>query len=187
MVTDYSCRSCPFYLRWHDLLKRCYDYDNQKESYIGVTVCKDWLTFSIFKSWMELQDWVGKDLDKDLIVEGNKVYSPSTAIFIHSKVNQFLKDRGNYRGYDALGVIKTSSGNYEASISNTFTDTQEFLGTFYSEKSAHFAWKRRKHELAILLANSDYVTDEKVRTSLLHRYEDVTVLESRHLGLLIKK
>ena len=76
---------CPFYRRWVHMLERCYSerYQEKKPTYIGCTVCEEWLRFSNFKSWMETQDWEGKHLDKDLLVEGNKIYSPDTCILVY--------------------------------------------------------------------------------------------------------
>jgi len=45
---------CPYYRRWSSMLNRCYSasYQNMFPTYIGCTVCKDWLTFSHFRAWM---------------------------------------------------------------------------------------------------------------------------------------
>lgn len=69
---------CPYYQRWRGMIRRCYSKAQlgKNPNYEGCTVCDEWLTFSNFKSWMEKQDWEGKELDKDLLVRGNKVYSP---------------------------------------------------------------------------------------------------------------
>lgn len=83
---------CPFYVVWSDMLMRCYSekYQRKSPTYVGCTVCEEWLIFSNFKAWMEKQDWEGKVLDKDLLVEGNKIYSPSTCKFLPNEINQFL-------------------------------------------------------------------------------------------------
>lgn len=80
---------CPFYQKWKSMLERCYSDKNFKKypSYIGCTVCYEWLIFSKFKSWMENQDWKGKQLDKDIRVKGNKIYSPETCSFVSHAVN----------------------------------------------------------------------------------------------------
>lgn len=50
-------------------------------------------------------NWEGRALDKDFLVEGNKVYSPSTCVFLPSKLNTFIITRGNARGQYPLGVL----------------------------------------------------------------------------------
>lgn len=61
---------CPFLKCWQQMLQRCYSdkYKKQQPSYVGCSVCEEWLTFSNFKRWMEQQDYEGKALDKDLLV-----------------------------------------------------------------------------------------------------------------------
>ena len=75
---------CPFYQKWQSMLNRAYNkkYIARQPTYIGISVCYKWLTFSNFKRWMEKQDWVGKALDKDIIYPNNKEYSPKTCYFV---------------------------------------------------------------------------------------------------------
>jgi len=69
---------CPFYRKWISMLTRCYskNYQLRHPTYKGCSVSDEWLLFSAFKSWMKKQDWDGKQLDKDLLISGNKIYSP---------------------------------------------------------------------------------------------------------------
>lgn len=80
---------CPIYRSWTNMLERCYGekYQERRPTYIGCTVCNEWLTFSVFKSWMVTQDWTGKELDKDIRIKGNKTYSPETCCFVTTKEN----------------------------------------------------------------------------------------------------
>ena len=66
---------CSIYSRWQGMLERCYSkkYQVLSKTYSECTVCEEWLTFSNFKTWMEQQDWKGKQLDKDIIKKGNKI------------------------------------------------------------------------------------------------------------------
>lgn len=83
---------CPYYVKWRSMLNRCYSarYHKNKPTYIGCYVCEEWLTFSNFKAWMETQDWERKELDKDLLMEGNKEYGPNFCVFISRELNLFL-------------------------------------------------------------------------------------------------
>ena len=165
--------TCPFYRKWCDMLVRCYSKKEQKRNpnYIGCTVCDEWLTFSNFKKWMETQDWEGKQLDKDILIKGNKHYSPETSVFIHQKVNKFTTDHASARGKYLIGVhLDRASGKFVAQCGNPFTGKQENLGKYDSEIEAHQVWKNRKHYNACMLADSGYVTDERVRVALRIRY-----------------
>lgn len=162
---------CPFYRAWASMLSRCYGakYQAKKPTYIGCTACIEWLTFSNFKKWMEKQDWRGKHLDKDLLVKGNKVYSPDTCVFVDGSTNKFTTDRANDRGEWPIGVyFDKEEGMFKSQCNNPFTKKQENLGRFTCPEQAHKAWKARKHELACKLA--DLQTDERVANSLRTRY-----------------
>lgn len=90
---------CPFYQTWVNMLSRCYS-SSQKiltPTYSGVTVCEDWKTFTKFKSWMELQNWEGRQLDKDLFGDGTH-YSPETCCFLSQQMNLLVKDYHNGKG-----------------------------------------------------------------------------------------
>jgi len=39
---------------------------------------------------MERQDWEGKHLDKDILIPGNKIYSPDRCIFVSSLINLLI-------------------------------------------------------------------------------------------------
>ncbi len=94
-------RMCSFYRAWSGMLRRGYSaqYKEKHPTYKDVTVCKEWHLFSNFKKWMEEQPWEGMCLDKDLLVKGNKEYSPSTCAFVPNRVNTLLIDHGNARVY----------------------------------------------------------------------------------------
>lgn len=163
--------TCPYYQTWVDMLKRCYSTKKQKlnPTYEGCTVSDEWLTFSNFKAWMEKQDWEGKQLDKDLLVEGNKVYSAETCVFVTQTVNLFTNDHGAKRGVWKIGVTwSKGKGKFQSQCSNPFTKKRGHLGYFTCEQEAHEAWRKRKLELAYELAAIQ--TDPRVAKALIERY-----------------
>ena len=91
---------CPFYRTWKGMLGRGYSEKLKLKypSYKDVTVCEEWHLFSTFRAWMDQQDWEGLQLDKDLLVKGNKIYSPETCLFVSGQVNNFVLERGASRG-----------------------------------------------------------------------------------------
>lgn len=163
-----------FYQRWVSLLNRCYSPKSllKRSSYSEAMVIDDWLLFSNFKAWMEDQDWEGKHLDKDLLYVDNKLYSPDTCVFIHPNVNSFVTESTIARGNYPLGVyLDKESGKFKSQCQNMFTKKRENLGRYNTPEEAHLAWKARKHELACQLADSEYVTDDRVREALRNRYK----------------
>lgn len=163
--------TCPYYTRWHDMLVRCYDDKAQKKrpTYIGCSVCEEWLTFSNFKAWMEKQDWEGKQLDKDLLVKGNKIYSPETCCFIPMQINLFMTDnRRNTDGYPPGVSWHKMSGKFQVRCNNPFSKSEEYLGLYDNPETAHRAWLARKLEIAHELAMM--VPDPKIKLALIERY-----------------
>lgn len=162
---------CPHYRVWRNMLGRCYSTKTQERqpTYAGCTVSADWLTFSTFKAWMEKQDWEGEHLDKDLLFQGNKVYSASTCVFVTKIVNMFTTDRGAARGEWLIGAYwNKEKGKFQSQCKNPFTGKNEYLGLFTCEVEAHKAWRKRKLELAHLLAAEQ--TDPRVAKALIDRY-----------------
>lgn len=68
------------YYVWASMIRRCYDENELKKrpSYTGCSVCDEWLLFSNFKQWFDENYVDGYQLDKDIIVSKNKIYSPNT-------------------------------------------------------------------------------------------------------------
>lgn len=164
---------CPFYNTWKNMLLRCYSEKEQLKhpTYKGCSVCEEWFTFSNFKAWMEQQDWEDKHLDKDLLKEGNKVYCPEWCVFADRKINNFVTDSGASRGAYMIGVCwRKDVGKFVSNCNNPFTCDNEHLGYFTEELEAHLAWKRKKHEHACTLAESEYCNDPRLAEVLRTRY-----------------
>ena len=162
---------CPYYLTWRSMLQRCYSskFQERNPTYKGCSVSKEWWRFSNFKHWMECQDWEGMQLDKDLLFEGNKIYSAETCVFVSSSVNLFTTDSGAARGERSIGVCwHKATSKFESRCRNPFTKKQEYLGWFDCELEAHQEWLNRKLELAHLLAEEQ--TDSRVAKALIERY-----------------
>ena len=165
--------TCPYYQTWRNMIKRCYSVKLQERNptYIGCTVSDEWLTFTNFKNWMMTQDWQDKHLDKDILFEGNKVYSPETCVFVTQAVNKFTCDSGASRGELLIGVHWDKGKNkFRSRCSNPFTKKREHLGLFTCEQEAHNAWLKRKLELAYEL--SAIQEDPRVAEALINRYSN---------------
>ncbi len=164
---------CLIHSTWYSMLSRCYSEQakTKYKSYENCSVCNEWLTFSNFKAWMDTQDWQGKQLDKDLLHRGNKIYSPESCLFVEPIVNYFIIEQSNRRGNYPIGVSwHKGIGKFVSSCSNPFSGKKEHLGTFSCQKLAHSAWLKRKRELAIQLAGTQ--SDKRVAESLMVRYSN---------------
>ena len=84
------------YVTWKNMLQRayCQKYQAKQPTYIGCSVSDEWLDYQVFAEWFCEQEYsdIGYDLDKDLLVAGNKVYSPEACSFIPRELNSILTD-----------------------------------------------------------------------------------------------
>lgn len=171
-VIDGKSVACKIYSTWQNMLGRCYSARLQgiSPTYIGCTVADEWHSFNSFREWVLTQDWEGNQLDKDLIVEGNKIYSPDTCIFVTKGTNMFLVDRKASRGDLPIGVSLINRGYsrpYKACVS--VKGKVKYLGLYATPEEAHQAWRVAKYELAVEFASEQ--TDPRVASALIERYQ----------------
>lgn len=163
---------CPFYITWVNMLKRGYSekFKLERPTYKDCTVCDEWHLFSNFKRWVEQQDYHSNQLDKDLLVKDNKIYSPDTCTFVSRQVNMFMTDSNATRGEYKIGVSwHKQCDKYQARCNNPFTSKKEHLGCFTTEQEAHQIWLDKKLEHAYALAAIQI--DERVAKALVDRYK----------------
>lgn len=170
---------CVYYQTWKDILNRCYSEKRLKISptYRGCEISEHWKTFSNFKTWMETQNWIGKQLDKDILFPNNKIYSEHTCVFVDQSINSFLTDSSSARGKYMIGVSWHKRVEKYIARCNDGAGDVIFLGYFNDELSAHLAWKACKHKLACELA--DEQTDTRVAEALRSRFAPETNLENK--------
>lgn len=155
-VGKYGHKDLKIYNTWNKMFVRSYS-QNYRESfptYAGVEVCKEWLNFQNFAEWCETQEFFNvKDdkgkvfhLDKDVLVKGNKVYSPETCSFIPSEINSLLTSAKRSRGKYPIGVY------YKKGLMKPFVSQvnlgngQNRLGSFSTPEEAFLAYKTAKED-----------------------------------------
>jgi hypothetical protein len=161
---------CPYYSRWASMLQRCYSgkLHQKYPTYIGCEVSQDWLIFSKFKSWMDVQDWQGKVLDKDLIGTG-KLYSEEYCCFISPGLNLFMNTNKARRGELPIGVwFDKNSGKYRAQCGNPLTGKSVKLGHFLTIEAAFQAWANKKHEFSKTFLASEQ--DSRIKEAIERKF-----------------
>lgn len=136
------------YSIWRNFIRRCYDPEDQDyKTYgaLGVKVCDRWLCFENFYNDLPsipgYNEWLnnkGKyDLDKDYLQQNiphsQKVYSPTTCIFI-SKTNNNLQRAMDHSNTGYVGVYQLYNNSYTAFISPKSGTVN--LGTYSSLEAA---------------------------------------------------
>lgn len=134
------------YGAWKRMLERCYSEKCQEKypTYKGCTVCEEWLTYSNFKVFYENCYVDGWHLDKDLKVDGNKVYSPEACAFVPRDLNLLLLDRGAMRGDYPQGVCYDKYvGKFKSQCS--VGGSVKSLGYYSTSEEASIAYKKFKY------------------------------------------
>ena len=137
------------YILWKTMLQRCYSDNSKKKSptYEGCEVSSKFKSYEYFYEWRNKQigfdnkDW---QLDKDLLVKGNKVYSEDTCVFLPDEINKLLVKSDKKRGKHLIGVYWCKKGKaFKAQVSKN-KGKSEYLGSFNTEVEAFNAYKQAK-------------------------------------------
>ncbi|WP_340574917.1 hypothetical protein, partial [Staphylococcus aureus] len=93
------------------------------------------------------------ELDKDLLIKGNKVYSENTCVFIPFEINTLLIKCTASRGKHLIGVHwDNASRAFKAQV-NKSKGKREHLGLFKTEIEAFNAYKTAKESFIKEQAN----------------------------------
>jgi hypothetical protein len=159
-------QTCKYYQTWVGMLERCYSpkLHNKHPTYSGCTTSMAWLRFSNFRKWMETQDWEGNHLDKDLLVQGNKVYSPETCLFVSRGLNNLLYTCPVNRGLYKQGVSWNPRHN-KFSASHGVQGKKKHLGFFKTEEEASLTYRTFKYNHIIAIAQEQ--TNQQLKEALL--------------------
>lgn len=141
------------YQRWHWMMNRCYSkaiHELQPE-YKNCSVCDEWLNYSNFKLWYdEKKDSIKAfdeafEMDKDILIKGNTVYSPETVCFVPKNINSLFINHRNKRGECPLGVyLDKDKKKYRAEMNLMGKIVK--LGTFNRKEKAFTTYKGYKED-----------------------------------------
>jgi hypothetical protein len=140
------------YRKWYGMLERCYDpkCHEKQPTYKGCSVAEEWHNFQHFAAWYDenYYELNGQrmELDKDILVKGNKIYSPETCVFVPQKINALFTKNDVNRGELPIGVNK-SGNNYRARcMDGNGDDKRVSLGNFKTPVEAFMAYKLHKEK-----------------------------------------
>lgn len=140
---------------WHSFLRRSYwkGYHASEKSYKDTTVCEAWKCFQTFAKWFyknyNSETMKGWDLDKDILVKGNKIYSPKTCCFVPLEINKFFcKTKEGKLGLKVGVKINGSGFQCRVHINGERLTSK----TFKTQEEAFFFYKTEKEEYAKVLA-----------------------------------
>ena len=147
------------YDTWHDMLRRCYDhsYKEKHPTYAECEVCKEWLNYQNFAQWYEQNYYEINEeimnLDKDILIKGNKIYSPNTCIFVPQNINKLFIKCNAARGDLPIGVTYKKQCRKYAAVCRINGSNKKHLGYYNTSEEAFQAYKVFKENLIKQIAN----------------------------------
>ena len=171
------------HLCWKSMLERSYSerYKSTNPTYVNCTVYERWYNFQVFAEWYEKNYIENFVLDKDILVKGNKIYSPDTCCFVPQEINSLFTKCDSKRGLLPIGVIK--NGNkyyarvniYNKRIRSKILDTTTEAFNWYKfEKENHIkhqadVWTGRKIINGKIIPN--FITENTYQAMINYQVE----------------
>lgn len=159
------------YRAWFHMMSRCYDakFHEMQPTYKDCTVAEIWHNFQNFAEWYTSQEHYGKgyQLDKDILIGGNKVYSPSTCVLAPKEINMLFADCGASRGAYPVGVCWDKERQKFSSVV-TINAKSKYLGRFDTVEQASQAYQvAKKANIKRMALEWQNRIDEKLFNALL--------------------
>jgi len=160
--TKLNNKFTPHYRRWSNMMSRCYNVKThiKQPSYIGCSVAPEWHSFQVFAKWYDDNYyWIDGNkmcLDKDILLKGNKIYSPENCVFVPERINILFVKHDEYRGNLPIGVVlhkrTVKMNNYKAMVSD-INNEPLYLGVFDTINEAFLNYKIHKENVIKEVAN----------------------------------
>lgn len=133
------------YNAWSNMINRCYNpkVHKKRPTYIDCSVHPEWHNFQNFARWYNenLCDAQGEkiEIDKDILIKGNKVYGPGTCCLAPTRINLMFVKKDFNRGILPIGVCNiTNSKKFSAYCDSIY------LGKYLTPEEAFNAYKKQK-------------------------------------------
>lgn len=181
--------TCPIYIKWSGALERTISeaYHAKQPTYVTASVDDRWKYFSAFKYWSDQQPtWDGCHLDKDILLPGNKIYSPETCCYVPQWLNNLATTSSSKSGLP-LGVSYKPGSENATKV--YYTQVGKINGGRYTSRSytpqeAHVKYQLAKAdqvEAAIEKYSLETCYREDVAEALYQRAE--TLRENARMGI----
>ena len=168
------------YTLWCSMLQRCYSdgFKKQRPTYEDCEVSENFKSYEYFYEWCHKQVGFGVDdfeIDKDLLVKGNKVYSETTCVFLPVEINSLLTKSTASRGKHLIGVCWHNTNKAFMAQVGKNKGKQEHLGYFKTEIEAFNAYKTAKESFVKEQANKfKSQIDERAYKALMNYTVEIT-------------
>lgn len=148
------------YKRWVSMLMRCYSakFKEAHPTYQDAVCDSSWHNFQVFAQWWEDNYYSVEDermeLDKDIRIKGNKVYSPKTCLIVPKSINTLFVKRDARRGELPIGLRFDPSSKKNPYMAKCCNEGKQiYLGNYSNPEDAFDAYKSYKERLIKKIAN----------------------------------
>ena len=155
------------YASWNSMLTRCctktfINGENYYYRYENAEICDEWLLFENFYEWLHNQPnfdkWILLDkgaIDKDILIKGNKVYSPENCCLVPNHVNSLFIKADRARGKYPIGVTyKTRDKVFE--VQCRLNGKETYLGRRSTPEQGFLLYKEYKESYIKKVAKEEY-------------------------------
>lgn len=160
------------YEAWSHILNRCYNEKTQEKNpqYKYCTVDPVWHSFKNFREWylnqpelLNTEEDTGNrwSIDKDILVKGNRVYSPDTCCVVPNEINTLMVKPQQRKVHtdlpEGVGYIKPRVPNakkgYSARLNCGTGEKDRYLGYYDTPEEAFLVYKEAKEKRIKEVAN----------------------------------
>ena len=168
------------YKHWSSMIRRCYADNKNKfnPTYKDCSVCEEWHNFQNFGKWFDENYYTIENetmaLDKDILVKGNKTYSPETCVFVPQRINSLFLKRNKSRGKYPIGTTYNKRDKKYESCCHMYKNnryTRHAIGNFDTPTEAFTAYKTFKEQYIKQVANEYKDKIPKKLYDAMYRYE----------------
>lgn len=155
---------------WRDIAKRCQTGGGMQKkfpSYVGCSMSANFQDFQFFANWYTCQIGYGiatYQIDKDILIEGNKEYHEDKCVLVPYALNSFLCAADAIRGKYPQGVSLHRVDKFSAHI--TVDNKAINLGVFSSVSEAQKVYQTAKEQEArrwyTRLLSGEFIVDPRV-------------------------
>ena len=175
-VAKINGKHTPYYKTWNDMMIRAYSNKLHKKfkTYKDCKVCEEWHNFQNFAKWYEENyyeiEGEKMHLDKDILVKGNKLYSPETCVFVPQRINSLFTKGDKRRNIYPIGVsLYKKTNKYVAHLNKN--DKRKTLGYFDNTIDAFNCYKQAKENYIKEVADQYKDKIPKKLYDAMYKYE----------------
>lgn len=172
---------CKSFSQWSGMIKRATGsrFKEMKHTYNDCTVSENFKSFEYFHDWCFGQVGYGLDkfeLDKDILIKGNKHYSEDTCCLVPKQINMLFVFASDKKSNLPLGVSYNKSNGYYVSCVSTCDG--KIVKYSKTPEEAFLKYKEDKENHIKSMANKfkDSISDKVYERLIGYEIEDIRSL-----------